>query len=701
MPPELYADYEKTGRREPFDVPFRDRLFRMNALALAECVEHKGRFIAPLKETINAILSEPTWVFTAHGKKIPVDLGAAQRAASLSTIVNWLGKDLGPELSNRIVLQIRERVINPFLDCAEGRQPMFWWALDTNNWNAVCHAGVVYSTLATVSDPNIRALVVATSEAFLANYLDGFTRDGYCSEGLGYWNYGFGHFILLAEEVFSATGGKIRLFDDPVITQVATYPARLEMVPGVFPVFADGSGNTVVPRWIQLMLGRRFDPGTGESRPFAAGEHPITQDIYLVDLTLNPPPVSGGRVALSEAESLRGWFPEGGVLVGRPENPKKGMAVASKGGHNAEHHNHNDVGSYVVVSSGLPVLVDPGAETYTKQTFGMDRYRSKVLSSYGHAVPMVDGKLQQPGKQHRGRIVSKEFSDKTDQIEWDIASAYAVPALESLHRTFLFDRTGDTSFEVTDEFRAASPIPFGTALMTFGNVERKGENLLEIRDGRGGVKVEIDSRGVPWTMTDEVLDENLTIKRKARRIGINLPAATEGVIRCKITPITDSDDKLALSLEEAGISEDTRAFLRIEAEQFSKEMGGAVEKVQRGGAEIIRLWDKKDHNLEWTFDIPEDGRFLLVLRYASGLSGGADRILEVDGAALPGAVGGFEFATTGGWGMDASEWRKVVLARRGKPFRISLEKGRHVFRLTNPNGAPLTLDWMELIRLDD
>ena len=43
------------------------------------------------------------------------------------------------------------------------------------------------------------------------NFLKGFTPDGYCGEGTGYWNYGFGHYVFLAEEIRLATGGQIDL----------------------------------------------------------------------------------------------------------------------------------------------------------------------------------------------------------------------------------------------------------------------------------------------------------------------------------------------------------------------------------------------------------------------------------------------------------------------------------------------------------
>ena len=57
-----------------------------------------------------------------------------------------------------------------------------------------------------------------------------------------------------------------------------------------------------------------------------------------------------------------------------------GLTLAAKGGHNGEHHNHNDVGSFVVASDGVPVLVDAGRPTYTARDV-----RARPLLDLDHA----------------------------------------------------------------------------------------------------------------------------------------------------------------------------------------------------------------------------------------------------------------------------------------------------------------------------
>ena len=71
----------------------------------------------------------------------------------------------------------------------------------TNNWNSVCLAGVTGAALTLLADKEERAYFVAAAEKYNVYGMKGYADDGYCSEGVGYYNYGFRAYILLREEV--------------------------------------------------------------------------------------------------------------------------------------------------------------------------------------------------------------------------------------------------------------------------------------------------------------------------------------------------------------------------------------------------------------------------------------------------------------------------------------------------------------------
>jgi hypothetical protein len=236
---------------------------------------------------------------------------------------------------------------------------------------------------------------------------------------------------------------------------------------------------------------------------------------------------------------LRSWFKDAGILIARPApgSPCR-MGVALKGGHNAEHHNHNDVGSFVMVVGKHAVLLDPGAETYTARTFSSKRYDSKLLNSFGHPVPVVADRLQRAGRTAQAKVLRAEFADKVDTLALDIASAYGFGELKRLERTFVYSREGDGSLIVTDRVEFASPQTFGTALITKGTWKRADDGSVLVQDGGEAVRVEVGVTGGEFEIKAEKIEEDAPVK--PTRIGINLTKpVTDATVTMTIKPVVN------------------------------------------------------------------------------------------------------------------------------------------------------------------
>jgi hypothetical protein len=241
----------------------------------------------------------------------------------------------------------------------------------------------------------------------------------------------------------------------------------------------------------------------------------------------------------SKGPGIRSRFDEAGVLICRPSpGSSSWLAVALKGGHNAEHHNHNDVGSFVVVLDDKPLLLDPGGEVYTRRTFSSRRYESNVLNSYGHPVPIVAGKLQRTGSQARGRVGSSSFTDRTDTLVLDISSAYDVPELKKLERQFVYSRVGAGSLQVMDEAEFSQPCEFGTAIITYSDWKQISPSALIISETGKSVQVDIKVSGGDFEIQPETIDEDVSARKQPTRLGINLKKPeSRALISLVITPI--------------------------------------------------------------------------------------------------------------------------------------------------------------------
>lgn len=544
QPDSLFLEYSKNGNRTHWqDVAF-ERRGRIAKFTLAEAFENQGRFLPALETTIAALCAEKTWVYPAHdgglknfrGEEVTPDLGATGLATELAEADFVLGDKLSPVTRQLIRDNIRRRVLKPFRDSVEGRrQPPLHWLFVRMNWNAVCVGNTVLAALALEPAPADRAFYAAAGEHYIKYFISGFGADGYCAEGIGYWNYGYSHFILLTEALRQATGGKLDLLEGDAIAP-ALFCRRAEIFPGIFPTIADCSpGTKPSPQLIAYVCGRLG---------LAAGQNQLVGDAKNLPLTLMLASLDGNLPlahvsAKFSNDPLRSFFPDGGVLIARTAaGAEPPMAVVLKGGNNNEPHNHNDVGSFSVVVGTNLVVCDPGGEVYTKRTFSAHRYDSKVLSSFGHAVPVIAGELQRTGREAQGVILETNFTAAADTLALDIRSAYACPDLEKLVRTFVFQREPKASLEVRDEVKFSKPEAFETALITWGKIKIINATTLEIADSNSVVRVVIDTQGRAFRLKQETIDEDVHSKRKPVRLGIALNEnILSGTVTLQISPV--------------------------------------------------------------------------------------------------------------------------------------------------------------------
>lgn len=544
VPDSLFLEFSRDGNRTHWQDAEFQRRGRIAPLTFAEAFEDKGRFLPAIEQTIAAVCAERTWVYPAHdgnldnfyGRAVTPELGATGLAAELAEANFILGDKLSPATRQLIRENVRRRVLEPFRESVDGRRkpPLHWLFLEMN-WNSVCVGNTVFAALALEPSRDDRAFYAAAGEQYIRYFLKGFTPDGYCAEGVGYWNYGFGHFILLTEILRQATGGRIDLLADGRAIAGAQFCRRSEIVPGVYLTIADCTpGSKPSGQYVAYVCRRLGLPA--EDGNLAGPGDGLALGSMLSSLPDDLPVVQ--RPSGEADDPLRTFFSDNGVLIARNlPDVSQAFGVAIKGGRNDGPHNHDDTGSFSLVIGHNMIICDPGGEVYTKRTFGPHRFESKVLNSYGHAVPIIAGQLQKNGAAAHADVLETNFSAGSDVLKLDIRSAYPVPSLEKLERTFTFTRGAKPSLEVSDAVKFSTPETFETALITWGKVTESSPNTLEIADGHGRVRVTIDTQGRPFKWSSQLIDEDVEAKRKPYHLGIELAdKISEGVVTLKIEP---------------------------------------------------------------------------------------------------------------------------------------------------------------------
>ncbi len=294
MTSEVYGEYLKTGTRTKHYADVRaDRHGRIGIFTLAECIENKGRFIRPLQDVIASVCDEPTWTFNFHDPKLDywskravwVDLGAFMPAQDMTEAAGLLRDRLDAATRRRIHDECCRRILDPYRASLTGTGPKLAWMDNAANWNPVCTYGVLGVALGTALEKHDRALFLAGAEMYEPDYIKGFGGDGYCAEGMGYWNYGFGHFLFLAELASQATHGKLDLFDIPGASLAAMYPVRLAIVNGVTPAYADGGGGGPPSKPLFTFATLRYGTGVQSWQvPSLVGRQDLIQPSMLLSL---------------------------------------------------------------------------------------------------------------------------------------------------------------------------------------------------------------------------------------------------------------------------------------------------------------------------------------------------------------------------------------------------------------------------------
>ncbi len=465
--PELRARdilaFTRSGDRDVFQDAHHRRRQELVCLATAlardlaqpgvDGLLERDEIIDRIQDRLWAVCEESSWILSAHlwnnglSSDLPppdihmIDLAAAQTALTLCEILYLTEEYLHPEIVDRVDHELEQRIYRPYL-----YRNNFHWMTSYHNWNVVCHAGIAGAVLYR-GGSRYRGPVIAKIMQHVGRYIDGHDEQGSTPEGIMVWNYGFGHLCLLNDYLERWTDGEISVFreQEAKVREIADFPRRVHLSGEEYVNFSDCDRTTRLTPFVFDYLHHRF--GVPRSIPPYTG---IKEHDYIL------------RVLFTPADSELPWmashpkavFFEGNqwLIVRDDDSATPRVTIATRGGHNGESHNHNDLGTFIVHIDGESLIADLGRDRFTRDTFAGDRYAALAYSSRGHSVPRIQGCFQSPGESFRSRVLHRE-SGAVERIVYDLTAAYPPEAGCALfHRSFAYRRRDDV-LEIHDEFR--------------------------------------------------------------------------------------------------------------------------------------------------------------------------------------------------------------------------------------------------------
>lgn len=523
LPATLFLQFARNGNRRNYEIPHFERRGRLNELVIAECIENQGRFLDDIVNGIWAICEESFWGVPAHcymqdaGPTLPeterpiVDLFAAETAALLAWVDYLLADQLAtisPVIRPRIAREIDQRLLTPSLERDD-----YWWmgfrlrpdGRRVNNWNPWICSNWLACLLLVEPDETRRIQSLAKCLLALDNFIDPYPHDGGCDEGPSYWGRAGASLFDNLELLYSATAGAIDVYSEPLIQEIGRFIHRVHIADDYYINFADAPALVYPDALLVYRYGLRIgDPDLAalgawlaERQEVQSGGSDESAERKAGALKKRSVPTSMGRrlPALFTLATLPTtpaapplprdvWLPAIEVMVARDQaGITNGFFVAAKGGHNAESHNHNDIGNFVVYIDGKPVLVDAGVETYTAKTFSDRRYEIWTMQSAYHSLlPTLDGVQQLPGAEYKATTVTYHMDEATATLTLDIAAAYPPEAhIDHWQRTVTLQR--GQAVQIQDAYQlTAQPTRVEISLVTPCAVDLTSAGVIRFQE---------------------------------------------------------------------------------------------------------------------------------------------------------------------------------------------------------------------------
>lgn len=485
-----YLEYERSGNRRIQEDPIGANNRAIASLMLAELAEGKGRFIDDLIDGVFQACEMTSWAWSAHvplqktGRSLPsyddpvFDLLCGEMGNMLSWTYYFFKDEfdkVDPEISRRLRHELQVNVIDTYL-----HNNTFWWmARDSkrvqNNWNPWCNSNALISFMLLENDRDTLADAVYLSMESIDKYLGDVNSDGGCDEGPSYWSAAAGKLYDYLDMLNTITNGRVNIFDNPMIKAMGEYIYRSYVGNGWVVNFADASAKGGGASYIVYRYGKavksegmmRYAAALrGNLNPPAPGT-----DIYRVFKSLDI-----RDEILKETPSIVTepftWYPETQFCY---LSNKDGLFVATKGGHNNESHNHNDVGTFNLYINQMPVIIDVGVGTYTRQTFSGERYNIWTMQSNYHNLPLINGIAEKNGAQYK----AADCVAKKDFFSVNIANAYTPEAkVEKWTRSY---QLKGKELRVNDQFTLKEAVaPNQVNFMSWGDIQKISDGKISI-----------------------------------------------------------------------------------------------------------------------------------------------------------------------------------------------------------------------------
>ena len=365
----------------------REMLYRMNMLGMVYSVEVDAATLGRINDEVVAVCEFSDWNPSHY-------LDVAEMSLAVALALDWTAGALPASTIELAQHALIEKGIQP------SWQKSMWWEKWDNNWNQVCHAGMIAAAIEVAErEPELAAKTIQRALNGIPYALAEYAPDGVYPEGASYWFYGTTFTVLTIEMLRSALGSDFGIPKSPGFMESALFKTLCCAPSGDYFNFADcgdrrGSICDTTLAWFAAETGNGlyFE----KERLLSSGE--------TTTLSRNDGAALVWISRFEETDRSRepaAWKGDGAnpVVIFRDGD----CYFAGKGGRGTVNHGNMDAGSFVFELDGVRWVVDPGNQSYHQlektgfdlwgRTQDAERWQLLTKNNYGHSTLTVDGKL--------------------------------------------------------------------------------------------------------------------------------------------------------------------------------------------------------------------------------------------------------------------------------------------------------------------
>lgn len=371
----------------------REMLYRMNVLGMVYVVEQDEQVLKRINDELLAVCNFSDWNPSHY-------LDVAEMSLAIALAIDWVGEDL-PETTVGLA---KETLIQKGIMPSYNESGNVGWIDGNNNWNQVCHAGMIAAAIVTADvDPDLSSRTLSRALEGIPHALAEYGPDGVYPEGSTYWSYGTSFTAMTSSMLNTAFGSDFGISEYPALKESAVFRLLSFAPSGWYYNFADcgdrrNENGDMVLAW--------FAAETGNSMFLERARFMIEPD----EMGELPRYAGAGLVWLSQfeeeesTEAPLNWRGDGSnPVVFFRSGDNRQYYFGGKGGRGTVNHGNMDAGSFIFELDGVRWVVDPGNQSYhelEKTGFNLwgrcqecERWSLLTKNNYGHSTLTVNGEL--------------------------------------------------------------------------------------------------------------------------------------------------------------------------------------------------------------------------------------------------------------------------------------------------------------------